>query len=147
MAISLGATEYMFQGEGITASFYPEGAGGPLVEDRTETFFFYQDHHLSKPFGKAEVDIQTIDNVGALVSVVLAAGPVSGSPVTTFTVFVPSVGVAMDSSQNFKTTSVTTIQAATLVQDLVFPALQTYQVKHLDGTASVHATPFVAADQ
>ena len=145
MAISLDATEYTFQGEGITASFFPEGAGGPIIEGKPEIFFFYQDHHLSKAFGQADVDIQQIENVGALVSVVLAAGPVTGSPVTTFTVFVPAVGVAQDSSQPFKTTAVTTIQAATLVQRLVFSALQSYHVKHLEGTASVHPVPFVAA--
>jgi hypothetical protein len=33
-----------------------------------------------------------------------------------------------------------------LVERLVFPALQTYKVEHLDGTASVHALPLVAAD-
>ena len=74
MSITLDATEYTFQGEGITASFYPKGAGGPIIEGKPETFFVYQDHHLSKTFG----------------------------------------------------------QAATLVQRLVFPALQTYKVEHLD---------------
>ena len=115
VSITLDATEYTFQGEGITASFYPKGAGGLIIEGKTETFFVYQDHHLSKTFGQAEVDIQQIDNVGALVS-------------------------------GFKTKSVTTIQAATLVQRLVFPALQTHKVEHLDGTASVHERPLVAAD-
>jgi hypothetical protein len=111
-----------------------------------ETFFVYQDNHLSKTFGQADVDIQQIDNVAALVSVVLVESPISGGPVTTFTVLVPSVGVTEDSPQSFKTKSVTTVQAATLVQRQVFPALQTYKVEHLDGTASVHALPLVAAD-
>ncbi len=146
MSIPLDATEYTFQGDGITASFFPRGAGGPVIEGRPETFFVYQDHHLSKTFGQAGVDIQQIDNVGALVSVVLVESPVSGGPVTTFTVLVPSVGVTEGSPQSFKTKSVTTIQAATLVARQVFPALQTYKVEHLDGTASVHALPLVAAD-
>ncbi len=146
MSIPLDATEYTFQGDGITASFFPRGAGGPIIEGRPETFFVYQDHHLSKTFGQAGVDIQQIDNVGALVSVVLVESPVSGGPVTTFTVLVPSVGVTEGSPQSFKTKSVTTIQAATLVARQVFPALQTYKVEHLDGTASVHALPLVAAD-
>jgi len=146
MSIPLDATEYTFQGDGITASFYPRGAGGPIIEGRPETFFVYQDSHLSKTFGQAGVDIQQIDNVGALVSVVLIESPIAGGPVTTFTVLVPSVGVTEDSPQSFKTKSVTTVQAATLVQRQVFPALQTYKVEHLDGTASVHALPLVAAD-
>ncbi len=146
MSIPLDATEYTFQGEGITASFFPKGAGGPIIEGETEVFFVYQDNHLSKTFGQAGVDIQQIDNVGALVSVVLVESPISGGPVTTFTVLVPSVGVTGDSPQSFKTKSITTVQAATLVQRLVFTALQTYKVEHLDGTASVHALPDVAAD-
>jgi hypothetical protein len=146
MPIPLDATEYTFQGEGITASFFPRGAGGPVIEGRPEVFFVYQDHHLSKTFGQADVDIQQIDNVGALVSVVLVASPISGGPVTTFTVLVPSVGVTADSPQSFKTRSITTVQAATLVQRLVFPALQTYKVEYLDGTASVHALPEATAD-
>ena len=146
MSIPLDATEYTFQGDGITASFYPRGAGGPIIEGRPETFFVYQDSHLSKTFGQAGVDIQQIDNVGALVSVVLLESPIAGGPVTTFTVLVPSVGVTEDSPQSFKTKLVTTVQAATLVQRQVFPALQTYKVEHLDGTASVHALPLVAAD-
>ncbi len=86
MSIPLDATEYTFQGDGITASFFPKGAGGPVIEGSPETFFVYQDDHLSKTFGQAGVDIQQIDNVGALVSVVLVESPVSGGPVTTFTV-------------------------------------------------------------
>lgn len=146
MSISLDATEYTFQGEGITASFFPEGAGGPIIEGVPETFFVYQDRHLSKTFGQADVSVQLIDNVGALVSVVLVKGPILGSPVTTFTVLVPSVGVIEGSPQSFKTKSVTTLQAATLVQRTVFPALQTYKVEHLDGTASVHPLPDVAGE-
>ncbi len=145
MSIPLDATEYTFQGEGITASFFPKGAGGPIIEGRPEVFFVYQDHHLSKTFGQADVEIQQIDNVGALVSVVLVKSSISGGPITTFTVLVPSVGVTGGSPQSFKTKSITTVQAATLVQRLVFPALQTYKVEHLDGTASVHALPQVAA--
>jgi hypothetical protein len=145
MSIPPDATEYTFQGEGITASFFPEGAGGPIIDGRTEVFFVYHDHHLSKSFGQADVDIQEIDNVGRLVSVVLSESPISGGPITTFTVLVPRVGVAENSSQSFKTKSITTVQAATLVERLVFPALQTYKVDHLDGAASVHALPRVAA--
>ena len=102
MSILLDATEYTFQGDGITASFFPRGAGGPVIEGRPETFFVYQDHHLSKTFGQAGVDIQQINNVGALVSVVLVESPISGGPVTTFTVLVPSVGVTEGSPQSFK---------------------------------------------
>jgi hypothetical protein len=136
MSIPLDATEYTFQGEGITASFFPHGAGGPIIQGQGE---------LSKTFGQADLDIQQIDNVGALVSVVLAQSPIAGGPITTFTVLVPSVGVTSDAPQSFRTKSITTVQAATLVQRLVFPALQTYKVEHLDGTASVHALPDVAA--
>jgi hypothetical protein len=146
MSIPFDATEYTFQGEGITASFFPRGAGGPIIEGKTETFFVYQDNHLSKTFGKADVNIQQIDNVGALVSVTLVKSPIAGGPVTTFTVLVPSIGVTEDSPESFKTRSITTVQAATLVQRQVFPALQTYKVEHLNGTASVHALPQVAAD-
>jgi hypothetical protein len=146
MPIPLDATEYMFQGEGLTASFFPGGAGGPIIEGETEVFFTYQDSHLSKAFGHADVDIQQIDNVGALVSVVLVESQIRGGPVTTFTVLVPSVGVAQNSSQSFRTKSITTVQAATLVKLQAFPALQTYKVEHLDGTANVHPVADVAAD-
>ncbi len=137
----LNATEYTFQGEGITASYFPGGAGGPLVEGRPEVFFTFQDHHASKVFGEQDVDVKQIENVGALISVALVKGDIEGSPVTTFTVFVPEVGVAPDSPQNFKTKSITTVQAARYVEREVFPALQIYKVDHLDGTASIHPLP------
>ncbi|MBV9794307.1 MAG: hypothetical protein JO016_10240 [Actinobacteria bacterium] len=138
MAISLDATEYMFQGDGITASYYPNGAGGPIIVGHQELFFSYQDSHLSKTYGKADVDVQFIDNVGALVSVILVKSEIAGGPVTTFSVLVPAIGVTLTSGpQTFKTRGITTVQAATLVAREVFPALQTYKVEHLDGTASV----------
>lgn len=145
MPIPLDPTEYTFKGDGITASFYPSGAGGPLTEGKPETFFVYHDQHLSKAFGQADVDIKQIDNVGALVSVALIESPILGAPLTTFTVLVPSIGVAEDSPQSFKTKSITTVQGANLVHRAVFPALQTYKVEHLDGTASVHPVPLDAA--
>jgi hypothetical protein len=142
MAIELNATEYMFQGEGITASYFPRGAGGPLVQGRPETFFAYQDHHMRKTFGEQDVDVKQIENVGALVSVALVKEDglaLGGGAVTTFTVIVPTMGVAEDSPQHFKTKSITTVQAAVYVERLTFPALQTYKVDHLDGTATVWA--------
>jgi hypothetical protein len=39
MQIELDATEYTFQGEDITASYYPGGAGGPEIQGRPEMFF------------------------------------------------------------------------------------------------------------
>jgi hypothetical protein len=141
MSISLNATEYTFQGEGITASFFPNGAGGPIIEGKPEVFFVFQNHYLSKTFGQAQVTINQIDNVGAVVSVTLVESEIAGGPVTTFSVIVPAVGVVEGSPQTFKTKSITTVQAATLVERVVFPALQTYKVEHLEGTASVHALP------
>jgi hypothetical protein len=141
MSISLNATEYTFQGEGITASFFPNGAGGPIIEGKPEVFFVFQNHYLSKTFGQAQVTINQIDNVGAVVSVTLVESEIAGGPVTTFSVLVPAVGVVEGSPQTFKTKSITTVQAATLVERVVFPALQTYKVEHLEGTASVHALP------
>ena len=141
MTVRLDATEYMFQGEGITASYFPGGAGGPLAEGRPETFFTYQDHHRAKAFGEQDVDVTQIENVGALVSVALVKSELEGGPITTFTVFVPALGVTGESPQNFKTKSITTVQAATYVAREVFPPLQTYKVDHLDGTASVHPRP------
>jgi hypothetical protein len=141
MIVRLDATEYMFQGEGITASYFPGGAGGPLIQGSPETFFTYLDQHMSKTFGEQDVDIIQIENVGALVSVVLVKSELEGSPVTTFTVIVPTVGVTEDSPQNFKTKSITTVQTASYVETEVFPALQTYKVDHLDGTASMYALP------
>jgi hypothetical protein len=60
---------------------------------------------------------------------------------TAFTVIVPAVGVTGDSPQNFKTKSITTVQAVSGVEREAFPALQTYKVDHLDGTASIHPLP------
>jgi hypothetical protein len=99
-------------------------------------FFSYQDHHQSMEFGEEDVDVQRVDNVGAFVSVRLLQSQIEGSPVTTFTVLVPTVGVQPGSPQTFRTKSITTIQAATYVDRQLFPALQTYKVDHLDGTAS-----------
>ena len=144
MAAALNATEYMFQGEGITASYFPGGAGGPIIEGGTETYFTYQDHHMAKAFGQQDVDVQQIEDVGALISVPLvkeASFALGGGAVTTFTVIVPAMGVTADSPQSFKTKSITTVQAAVYVERLAFPALQTYKVDHLDGTASIHALP------
>jgi hypothetical protein len=142
MTGALDATEYRFQGEGITASYFPGGAGGPLVQGRPETYFIYQDHHVSKAFGVQDIDVKQIDNVGVLVSVPLAKEDVfalGGPAVTTFTVIVPAMGVTEGSPQSFKTKSITTVQAAVYVERLAFPALQTYKVDHLDGTATVWA--------
>jgi hypothetical protein len=141
MIVSLDATEYMFQGEGITASYFPGGAGGPLIQGSPKIFFTYLDHHMSKAFGEQDVDIKQIENVGALISVALVQDEPEGGPVTTFTVIVPTVGVTGDSPQNFKTKSITTVQAASYVEAEVFPALQTYKVDHLDGTATIRALP------
>jgi hypothetical protein len=142
MTGALNATEYRFQGEGITASYFPGGAGGPLVQGRPETYFIYQDHHVSKAFGVQDVDVKQIDNVGVLVSVPIVKEDVfalGGPAVTTFTVIVPAMGVTEGSPQSFKTKSITTVQAAVYVERLAFPALQTYKVDHLDGTATVWA--------
>jgi len=141
MIVSLDATEYVFQGEGITASYFPGGAGGPLTQGSPQTFFAYLDQNMSKEFGEQDVDIKQIDNVGALISVALVQDEPEGGPVTTFTVLVPAVGVTADSPQNFKTKSITTVQAASYVETEAFPALQTYKVDHLDGTASIRALP------
>ena len=141
MTVRLDATEYAFQGEGIAASYFPGGAGGPLTQGSPETFFTYLDHHMSKAFGEQDVDINQIENVGALISVALVNGEPEGGPTTTFTVIVPAVGVTGDSPQNFKTTSITTVQAASCAETEAFPALQTYKVDHLDGTASIRALP------
>jgi hypothetical protein len=142
MGVSLNATEYTFQGEGITASYFPGGAGGPLIQGTPETFFSYQDHHMRKAFGEQDVDVKQIENVGALVSVALVKEDgfaLGGDAITTFTVIVPAMGVTEGSPQSFKTKSITTAQAAVFVERQVFPALQTYKVDHLDGTASVWA--------
>ena len=142
MAAELNATEYRFHGEGITASYFPGGAGGPLVQGQPETFFAYHDHHMHKSFGQQDVNVEQIENVGALVSVTLAKEDdfaLGGPAVTTFTVIVPSMGVTEGSPQSFKTKSITTIQAAVFVARLQFPALQSYKVDHLEGTATVWA--------
>lgn len=136
MPIELDAAEYTFQGEGITASYYPGGAGGPEIQGRPEMFFSYQDHHQSMVFGEEDVEVQQVNNVGALVSVRLVKSHFDGGPITTFTVLVPTVGVEPGSPQTFKTKSITTIQAATYMERQLFPALQTYKVDNLDGTAS-----------
>ncbi|HTZ22720.1 MAG TPA: hypothetical protein VMC83_01880 [Streptosporangiaceae bacterium] len=144
MAVALNATEYMFQGEGITASYFPGGAGGPITEGGTETYFTYQDHHMAKAFGQQDIAVNQIEDVGALISVPLVkedSFALGGGAVTTFTVIVPAMGVTADSPQSFKTKSITTVQAAVYVERLAFPALQTYKVDHLDGTASIHALP------
>ena len=141
MGVKPDATEYIFQGEGITASYFPRGAGGPLMPGTPETFFIYQDHHMSKSFGEQDVNVEPIENVGTLISVTLVKGKIARGPVTTFTIIVPAVGVTMDSPQTFKAKSITTVQAATYVGRNIFPALQTYKVDHLEGTASVHPLP------
>jgi hypothetical protein len=99
-------------------------------------FFSYADHHRSMMFGEEDVSVQQVDNVGTLVSVSLVQSQIDGGPITTFAVLVPKVGVQPGSPQTFKTKSITTIQAASYVERQQFPALQTYKVDHLEGTAS-----------
>jgi hypothetical protein len=141
MIARLDATEYLFQGEGITASYFPGGAGGPLIQGSPETFFTCIDHHMSEAFCEQDVDVKQIENVGALISVALVKGKPEGDPITTFTVIVPAVGATGDSPQDFKTKSITTVQAASYVETEAFPALHTYKVDSLDGTATKRALP------
>ena len=103
-------------------------------------FFSYQDSHTSKTFNKAETVETPIDGVGTLVTVVLTENPISHSH-TSFSVLVPGVGVASGSPQTFRTKGITTVQGATLVVRTVFPALQTYKVEQLSGTASLADLP------
>jgi hypothetical protein len=141
MPVMSAVTEYAFHGDGITASYFPGGAGGPIVAGKPETFFTYHDRDQSKEFGQADLAIQQVENVGTLVSVTLAEGELSGGPVTTFTVLVPSVGVAQGSPESFRTKSITTVQGASYAERQVFPQLQTYKVETLEGTASIHPLP------
>jgi hypothetical protein len=93
MVVALNAAEYPFQGEGITASYFPHGAGGPLRAGQPETFFTYQGRHMSKAFGDQDVDVKQIENVGALISVALVKEggfALGGGAITTFTASVPA---------------------------------------------------------
>ena len=130
--------EYSFQGDGIHAAYFPQGSG-PIGPEGA-VFFSYQDSHTSKTFNKAETVETTIDGVGTLVTVVLTENPISHSH-TSFSVLVPEVGVAAGSPQTFRTKGITTVQGATLVVRTVFPALQTYKVEQLSGTASLALLP------
>jgi hypothetical protein len=124
------ANEFTFQGDGIHADYFPEGKGPIAV------FFSYQDKHISKTFDRAETLETPISGLGTVVTVVLTDNPVTHA-LTSFSVLVPSVGVATGSPQTFKTKGITTVQGATLVERLVFPALQTYKEEDLQGTASL----------
>ncbi len=130
--------EYTFQGDGIRASYVPGGAGP--ITPQGAVVFSYQDSHLSKTFNKAETVVTELDGVATLVTVVLNRNDISHAQ-TSFTVLIPSVGVASGSPQSFKTKGITTLQGATLVQRTVYPALQTYKVEQLEGTASLSAIP------
>jgi hypothetical protein len=130
------ADEYTFHGDGIHATYFPEGSG-PLTQQGA-VVFSYQDTHLSKTFNKAETVVTQVDGVASLVTVVLNRNDISHAQ-TSFTVLIPSVGVERGSPQSFKTKGITTVEGATLVQRTVFPALQTYKVEQLDGTASLSA--------
>jgi hypothetical protein len=136
MLVDLTATEYIFQGQGIAATYYPKGPGGPIVAGQPKFWFIYQDHQQTRTFTEDEVTVTQLDNVAAVVSVKLAESPLADGPVTTFSVYVPDVGVGEAAPQSFRTIAVTTVQAATLVKRELFPALETYKVDHLTGTAS-----------
>ena len=129
--------EYSFQGDGIHAAYFPQGSGP--IGPQGAVFFSYQDSHTSKTFNKAETVETPIDGVGSLVTVVLTR-TISHSH-TSFSVLVPGVGVASGSPQTFRTKGITTVQGATLVVRTVFPALQTYKVEQLSGTASLADLP------
>lgn len=130
------ANEYTFQGDGIHATYFPEGSG-PLTQQGA-VVFSYQDTHLSKTFNKAETVVTEVEGVASFVTVVLNRNDISHAQ-TSFTVLIPSVGVERGAPQSFKTKGITVVQGATLVQRTVFPALQTYKVEQLDGTATLSA--------
>lgn len=130
------ADEYTFHGDGIHATYFPEGSG-PITQQGA-VVFSYQDSHLSKTFNQAETVVTEVDGIASLVTVVLNRNDISHAQ-TSFTVLIPSVGVDRGSPQSFKTKGITTVKGATLVQRTVFPALQTYKVEQLDGTASLSA--------
>ena len=132
------ANEYTFQGDGIRASYFPDGTG-PVTQQGL-VFFSYQDSHLSKTFNKSETLVTQVSGVATLVTVVLVRNDISHAQ-TSFTVLIPSVGVERGAPQTFKTTGITTVEGATLVQRQVFPALQTYKVEQLEGTASLVLLP------
>jgi hypothetical protein len=75
------------------------------------------------------------------VTVVLADNAVSHAQ-TSFSVLVPDIGVDVNQAQTFHTKAITTAEGATLVKLLTFPALQTYKVEHLLGTARIVEIPF-----
>jgi hypothetical protein len=131
--------EYTFQGDGIQASYIPGGAG-PATADGLVTFT-YTDSHQSKVFRGAETTVTRLPGMGQLVSVVLTANPISHAQ-TSFSVLVPDVGVDVNAAQTFHTKGITTAEGATLVKLLTFPALQTYKVEHLLGTARIVEIPF-----
>ena len=133
-----GANEYTFHGDGILASYFPDGTG-PVTEQGL-LFFSYQDSHLSKTFNKAETEVTQVPGVATFVTVVLVRNNISHAQ-TSFTVLVPLVGVERGSPQSFRTAAITTIEGATLVQRQVFPALQTYKIEQLEGTASLVELP------
>ena len=51
--------------------------------------------------------------------------------------WIPDVGVDVNEAQTFHTKAITAAEGATLVKLLTFPALQTYKVEHLFGTARI----------
>jgi hypothetical protein len=133
------ANEYTFQGDGIHASWIPGGAG-PATTDGLVTFT-YTDSHQSKVFRGGETSVTSLPGLGRLVTVVLADNAVSHAQ-TSFSVLVPDIGVDVNQAQTFHTKAITTAEGATLVKLLTFPALQTYKVEHLLGTARIVEIPF-----
>jgi hypothetical protein len=130
--------EYTFQGDGIQASYIPGGAG-PATTDGLVTFT-YTDSHQSKTFRTDETTVTTLPGMGRLVTVVLTSNPISHTQ-TTFSVLLPAVGVDVNTPQTFHTKGITTATGQTLVVRPTFPALQSYKVEHLLGTARIVAIP------
>jgi hypothetical protein len=119
MIARLDATEYLFQGEGITASYFPGGGRPADSRQPGDVLYLYRSPYVAGVLVSRTLISSKSKMSARLSQSLLSKANPEGGPITTFTVIVPAVGATGDSPQNFKTKSIT---GSSMLAGVVFPA-------------------------
>lgn len=96
--------------------------------------FVYQDRTHSKTFRGADIQIDSVEALGEIVSVTIASTPDLGS--TTFSVLIPFINLISEKSAFVHTDGITTMHRTSLAPPLDQGQRETYVVTALRGTAT-----------
>jgi hypothetical protein len=128
--------QYHLAGKGISVSYFPNGEG-PILAEHGAVKLVYN----GRPFRADAVRTKTVDDLGTVVSVTIAAAIDTGS--TTFSLLIPDVELpGLQSSAFIRTKGITTVRRASVAL-IGHPQAETYSVTELDGTASLDLLPLV----